>query len=60
MQSVLSMQPVYMRDKIHNMVSEKKLHITPRKGEYCLLDKNAGNHVGRTIFTLPVNLEKAF
>ena len=40
-------------DKIHNMVSEKKLHITPRKGEYCLLDKSAGNHVGRTIFTLP-------
>ena len=26
-------------DKIHNMVSEKKLHITPRKGKYCLLDK---------------------
>ena len=40
-------------DKIHNMVSEKKLHITPRKGEYCLLDKSAGNHVRRTIFTLP-------
>ena len=40
-------------DRIHNMVSEKKLHITPRKGEYCLLDKSAGNHVGRTIFTLP-------
>mgnify|MGYP004515095531 FL=1 len=40
-------------DKIHNMVSEKKLHITPRKGEYCLLEKSAGNHVGRTIFTLP-------
>ncbi len=40
-------------DKFHNMVSEKKLHITPRKGEYCLLDKAAGNHVRRTIFTLP-------
>ena len=26
-------------DEIHNMVSEKKLHITPRRGEYCLLDK---------------------
>ena len=40
-------------DKFHNMVSEKKIHITPRKGEYCLLDKSAGNHVRRTIFTLP-------
>jgi len=26
------------------VVSEKKLHITPRKGDYCLLDKEAGNH----------------
>lgn len=24
-------------DKLHNMVSQKKIHITPRKGEYCLL-----------------------
>lgn len=40
-------------DKFHNMVSEKKLHITPRKGEYCLLDKAAGTHVSWTIFTLP-------
>ena len=40
-------------DKFHNMVSKKKINITPRRGEYCLLDKNAGNHVSRTIFTLP-------
>ena len=40
-------------DKIHNMVSEKKIHITPRRGDYCLLDKTAGNHVSRTIFALP-------
>ena len=40
-------------DRFHNMVSEKKIHITPRKGEYCLLDKTAGNLVGRTIFALP-------
>lgn len=40
-------------DKIHNMVSEKKIHITPRRGDYCLLDKSAGNHVSRTIFALP-------
>lgn len=40
-------------DELHNMVSEKKLHIVPRAGEYCLMDKEAGNHVSRTIFTLP-------
>lgn len=40
-------------DELHNMVSEKKLHITPRRGDYCLLDKAAGSHVGRTIFALP-------
>ena len=40
-------------DVFHNMVSEKKIHITPRKGDYCLLDKEAGNHVSHTIFQLP-------
>mgnify|MGYP003300454227 FL=1 len=40
-------------DKFHNMVSEKKIHITPRRGDYCLLDKTAGDHVSRTIFALP-------
>ena len=40
-------------DKFHNMVSEKKIHITPRRGDYCLLDKTAGGHVKRTIFALP-------
>ncbi len=45
-------------DVIHNMVSEKKLHITPRKGDYCLLDKEAGNHVSHTIFQLPGKLGK--
>lgn len=40
-------------DKFHNMVSEEKIHITPRKGEYCLLDKTAGKHVEKTIFALP-------
>ena len=35
------------------MVSEKKIHITPRRGDYCLLDKTAGNHVSHTVFALP-------
>lgn len=40
-------------DRLHNMVSAQKLTITPRRGEYCLLDKKAGDHVSRTIFPLP-------
>lgn len=40
-------------DIFHNMVSADKLHITPRKGEYFLLDKGAGGHVSHTIFALP-------
>lgn len=40
-------------DVFHNMVSEEKIHITPRKGEYQLLDKTAGGHVHCTVFALP-------
>lgn len=40
-------------DKFHNMVSSRHIHITPRRGDYCLLDKTAGNLVSRTIFQLP-------
>lgn len=50
--TVINAAGVYS-DAIHNMVSEKKLHITPRKGDYCLLDKEAGTHVSATIFQLP-------
>lgn len=45
-------------DVIHNMVSKRKLKITPRRGEYYLLDKSAGAHVGRTMFQLPGKLGK--
>lgn len=40
-------------DRLHNMVSSKKLHITVRRGSYCLLDHSAGNHVSHTVFALP-------
>ena len=45
-------------DVFHNMVSEDKLKIVPRKGEYMLLDKTAGNHVSHTIFQLPSAMGK--
>ena len=40
-------------DELHNMVSDKKLHITPRKGDYLLMDREVGNFVSHTIFQLP-------
>ena len=30
-------------DKFHNMVSDEKITIIPRKGEYCLMDKKVGD-----------------
>ncbi|MCR5673360.1 MAG: NAD(P)/FAD-dependent oxidoreductase [Lachnospiraceae bacterium] len=45
-------------DRFHNMMTDDKLTITPRKGEYCLLDVTAGTHVGRTIFRMPSALGK--
>lgn len=45
-------------DEIHNQVSEEKLHITPRKGEYCLMDKKIGQLVSHTIFQMPTAMGK--
>jgi len=45
-------------DVFHNMVSEKKIHITPRRGDYFLLDKNTGNFAVQTIFPQPSKLGK--
>lgn len=40
-------------DKMHNMVSEKKMKIVARKGEYLLMDKELGDYFHATIFPLP-------
>ena len=45
-------------DVFHNMVSEQKIQIIPRKGEYCLLDKKVGEFVSHTIFQLPTKYGK--
>jgi glycerol-3-phosphate dehydrogenase len=45
-------------DDFHNMVSAKKIHITPRRGDYCLLDHTAGTHVDKTVFALPTKYGK--
>ncbi|MCR4764254.1 MAG: NAD(P)/FAD-dependent oxidoreductase [Lachnospiraceae bacterium] len=45
-------------DTIHNLVSKELLSITPRKGDYLLMDKEVGSTVSRTIFQLPGKLGK--
>lgn len=45
-------------DEINNMVSNDKIKIVPRRGEYCLFDKAVGNMVTRTIFQLPTKMGK--
>ena len=45
-------------DVLHNMVSSRKLHITPRRGDYCLLDRQVGGFVSHTVFQLPGKLGK--
>lgn len=54
---VLNAAGVYA-DTFHNMVSARRLSITPRRGEYQLLDKKAGSLVSHTIFQLPNQLGK--
>ncbi len=45
-------------DKFNNMVSANKLEIIARRGQYMLLDKDAGSHVEKTIFQLPSKMGK--
>ena len=45
-------------DVLHNLVSSRKLHITPRRGDYCLLDRQVGGFVSHTVFQLPGKLGK--
>ncbi len=45
-------------DVFHNMVSENKIHIMPRKGEYCLMDKIPEDYLHHTIFPVPTAMGK--
>jgi len=40
------------------MVSVEKIHITPRKGQYCLMDKQTGSLISHTLFQLPTKMGK--
>ena len=45
-------------DEINNMLSKYKYHITPRKGEYVLLDKEYSFYTKTTLFQLPTKMGK--
>lgn len=40
-------------DAIHNMVAEPAFHIIPRRGEYYVMDRGVGDHVGSVMFQCP-------
>ncbi|HEY8891831.1 MAG TPA: NAD(P)/FAD-dependent oxidoreductase [Clostridium sp.] len=44
--------------EMNNMVSNNKINIVPRRGEYVLFDRVAGALVKKTIFQLPTKLGK--
>lgn len=45
-------------DILHNQICENRVKITPRKGEYCLLDRKDSGIVNRTVFQMPGKLGK--
>ena len=45
-------------DEVHAMASATPLAITPRRGQYYVLDTCAGTHVRHTVFALPTRLGK--
>ncbi|MEA4888055.1 MAG: NAD(P)/FAD-dependent oxidoreductase [Clostridiaceae bacterium] len=45
-------------DVINNQLSEDTFHITPRRGEYWMIDKAYGNTFQATIFQLPTPMGK--
>lgn len=45
-------------DEIHNLICKEAFKITPRKGEYFVLDKSQGHLFSKTIFQCPTKLGK--
>jgi len=45
-------------DKIHNLICKESFKITPRSGEYFVMDKSQGKVVSHTIFQCPSKLGK--
>lgn len=45
-------------DELHNQVSSVKLSITPRRGDYCLMETAMGQLFGHTMFQAPTKVGK--
>lgn len=45
-------------DKLNNLVSTKKLNITPKRGCYMLFDKSTKGYINSTIFQIPTDKGK--
>lgn len=45
-------------DYINNLINTEKYDLIPVKGEYCLLDKIAGNMLNKTVFQVPNKISK--
>ncbi|WP_252230091.1 NAD(P)/FAD-dependent oxidoreductase [Clostridium sp. ZBS15] len=45
-------------DKVHNMICKETFNITPRTGEYYVMDKSQGKIVSHTIFPCPSKMGK--
>ena len=45
-------------DEFHNQVSSEKIHITPRRGDYILLDKSCDGFVRHVVFPQPTKMGK--
>lgn len=56
-ETVVNAAGVYA-DELNNMVSDEKLVITPRRGDYLLLDNAVAGYVRHTVFQLPTKLGK--
>ena len=45
-------------DEFHNKVSSEKIHITPRRGDYILLDRSCDGFVSHVVFPQPTKMGK--
>lgn len=45
-------------DEVANMAGDASFNVHPRKGEYILLDREAGDVVNHTLFTVPTKMGK--
>lgn len=45
-------------DKVHNLICNESFKITPRRGQYFVMDKSQGNLFSHTIFQCPSTLGK--